>query len=408
MADVLQQSYRQVLRDRRLAFLLGGDVISKIGDGMVIVALPLQTLRIHGRLNPAVAISLIEAAPYALAVAASLLFGLGRRRFRPRGLMLADCVLRSVVLVGLAALAMAGLLPLWALGTALFFGCGLRLTAASARRLIATQLAAPESRFSVNALLGVSDSLAAYAIGPVIGGVLAAAVSPAFVLLLDGASFLVLLAVLFIAVPPMSKRNTDGGAESGWSILRTVPTAGWLFLVVVLFNLFYMPVEVALPLLVRHDFGAPASTLGAIWTGFGIGALLGAAVTNQLRRLPQVGLLIAIIGGWAGCVLLLAAASGPLVAAIALAVGGLIYAPFTPVAYSLVQDLLDPARHQPVLTLWSAGTAVAAPVGLALSGPLVQVAGVRGGMLTSALLTIALVPAAIMSHRKRRNSGISQ
>ena len=127
MTDTLQQSYRQVLRDRRLALLLGGDVISKIGDGMVIVALPLQTLRVHGRVNPALAISLIEAAPYALAVAVSLRFGLGRRRFRPRALMLADCLLRCLVLTGVAALAMAGRLPLWALGTVVCCsaaGCG--------------------------------------------------------------------------------------------------------------------------------------------------------------------------------------------------------------------------------------------------------------------------------------------
>ncbi len=118
MSHPVERSYLQVLRNRRLAVLLGGDVMSKIGDGMVIVALPLQTLRIHDGLNPAIAISLIEAAPYTLAVAVSLFFGLGRRRFRPRALMLTDCVLRFAVFTGVAVLALAQVLPLWLLGVA--------------------------------------------------------------------------------------------------------------------------------------------------------------------------------------------------------------------------------------------------------------------------------------------------
>ena len=37
-------SYWQVLRQRRLAGFLGGDFVSKAGDGMLLVALPLQML----------------------------------------------------------------------------------------------------------------------------------------------------------------------------------------------------------------------------------------------------------------------------------------------------------------------------------------------------------------------------
>ncbi len=183
--------------------------------------------------------------------------------------------------------------------------------------------------------------------------------------------------------------------------------AAWLFVVVFFFNFFYMPVEVALPLLVRGPFHASAGALGAIWTSFGIGALVGAVATNQLRRLPQTALLVSIIAGWAGCIVLLAAAPNAVVAGIALAVGGLIYAPFTPVAYSLVQGLLGPHEQQPVLTLWAAGTAVAAPIGLVLGGPLVQFIGIRGGLIASAVSTFALVPAAAQSAKRDRRTHLA-
>ncbi len=392
-------SYRQVLRDRRLALLISGDMVSKAGDGMVIVALPLQTLRVHGGLSPALAVALIEAAPYALAVAVSLVVGLGHRRFRPRALLATDCVLRFAVLTGVALLALADALPLWLLGVALFAGSGLRLLASSGRRLIATGLAGEEGRFAANGLLGTSDSVTAYVIGPVLGGILATAVSPGFVLLLDGLSFVALLVVVLVAVPPGTSEAAEGTAPSasGWMILRRIPVTAWLFAVVIFFNLFYMPVEVALPLLVRGPLHASGAALGYVWTAFGVGALVGAVATDRLRRLPQTALLVTIIGAWGGCVVVLALAPDVVVAAAAFAVGGLVYAPFTPVVYSLVQSRLDRDQQQPVLTLWAAGSAVAAPAGLLLGGPLIRFAGIRTGLIVSAVLTLALAPAALRS-----------
>jgi MFS family permease len=371
---------------------------SQVGDGMIVVALPLETLRIRGGINPALAVALIEAAPYVLAVAASLVFGLGRRRFRPRRLLVTDCGLRFLVFTGLAAMAFAHTLQFGVLAIALFLGSGLRLLGASSRRLIATGMVDSGSRFAVNGLLGTSSSLAAYIIGPALGGLLVSTTSPAVVLLLDGISFLALLIIGLTAIHDETTESTNE-ETAGWRILRRVPTAAWLLAVVFFFNLFYMPVEVALPLLVRGPLHASGTALGVIWTGFGIGALIGALSTNQLRRLPHIAVLVAIIGGWAGCVVLLALAHSVAVAVIALAIGGLIYAPFTPVVYSLVQGALDPDQQQPVLTVWAAGSAVAAPIGLVLGGPLVQFIGIRGGLITSAVLTFALVPAAARALR---------
>ena len=42
------RSYRDVLRNRHVAGLLLGDLLASVGTGMVIVAMPVQTLSIHG------------------------------------------------------------------------------------------------------------------------------------------------------------------------------------------------------------------------------------------------------------------------------------------------------------------------------------------------------------------------
>src|SRR5499426_1739252 len=106
------RSYRDVLRNRRVAGLLLGDLLSDIGTGMLIVAMPVQTLSIHGNVPKAIAIGLVEAAPFVLSTIFALFIGLGRVRVPPRTLLVADCVLRSVTFATLGALAVSDRLTL--------------------------------------------------------------------------------------------------------------------------------------------------------------------------------------------------------------------------------------------------------------------------------------------------------
>jgi MFS family permease len=248
--------------------------------------------------------------------------------------------------------------------------------------------------------------VAAYVAGPVLGGVLASNTDPGLVLLLDGASFAGMLVVVAVAVPSgrgaTAGEGRDAPPVSGWAVLRRVPVAAWLFVVDFLVDLFYMPVDVTLPLLVRGPLHASGAALGEIWTGFGVGAVAGAIAVNYLRRLPQITLLVVIIAGWAGCVIAVSLAPSVWAAAIAFAVGGLIWAPFGPIAYNLVQAALAPDEQQPVLTMWAAGVTIAQPLGLIVGGPLVQATGTRGGLAASAILTLLLVPIAARTTRSLR------
>ncbi|MFJ3671349.1 MFS transporter [Streptomyces sp. NPDC090106] len=397
-------TYRRVLRGGRLPVFLAGDLVSNLGDGMLLSALPLLALRVRGETSAAVAVSLVESAPYVLGTAFAFAVGLSKARIPPRALVVCDCLLRSALFTGLGVLALCDRLTLVPLVLALLCGSVLRMTALSSRRLIATAQVDPAGRLAVNSLLGTTSNLALYAAGPFLGGVLAAATEPGWALVFDGVSFLVLLGAVRLAVPPRAG-SVEGTTlpASGWSVLGRVPVAARLFVVVFCFNLFYMPVEVALPLLVDGGLGGSGTALGVIWGGFGVGALVGAMATNALRALPQQRLLVGVIALWALVPGLLALAPSVPVAAVVFFVGGVVYAPFVPVVYTFVQSVLDPAEQQPVLTLWAAGSALAGPVGLLLAGPLVVAAGTRGALLVSTLLTLALVPLAGARLRDRRS-----
>ncbi|MGN9911203.1 MFS transporter [Phytohabitans sp. LJ34] len=401
------QSYPEVLRDRRVAGLLLGDLLASVGTGMILVAMPVQTLSIHGGVPKAIAIGMVEAAPFVISTILALSIGLGRVRIPPRTLLVADCVLRSLTFATLGVLALTGHLTLPVLIAGLLIGATFRMAGSSSRRLLATSMVDETGRFAVNGLLGLNATFALYIVGPVLGGLIVASTSPGVALICDAAGALILLAAVAAAVPraraakqPDMPRRPPSH-ESGWRILRRRPVAARLLFVEFFFNFLYMPVEIALPLYVRAKLDADAAALGLMWGALGVGAFVGAALVNQLRHLPQRHLLIVIIALWALCPIALASVQSLTAAMVVFGLGGLVWAPFTPVVYSFLQSGLAPEEQQQVVTLWTTGATVAAPLGLAAGGPLIELAGTTGGLVLSGALTLLLVPVAAFAVLRR-------
>jgi MFS family permease len=409
-ANDANRSYREVLRDRHVAGLLLGDLVANVGTGVIIVAMPVQTLSIHGDVPKAVAIGLVEAAPFVLSTILALSVGLGRVRVAPRTLLIADCVLRSLTFTTLGVLAVADRLTLPVLIAGLLFGATFRMVGSSSRRLLATSMAGETGRFAVNGLLGLSATFAPYIVGPVLGGVIVATTSAGVGLFFDACGALILLAAVLISVPrAVEDRDAlrrPAAPESGWRILRRRPLAARLLVVEFFFNFFYMPIEVALPLYVRGTLDADASALGLLWGALGVGAVVGAALVNQLRNLPQRQVLIAIVGLWALCPIALAFVDDLAAAMIVFGLGGLVWAPFTPVAYSFLQSGVEPHEQQQVVTLWTTGSMVAAPLGLTVGGPLIEFAGTSGGLVLSGVLTLLLLPIAALAVLQRTPASV--
>ena len=227
-----------------------------------------------------------------------------------------------------------------ALIVGLLLGSIFRMAGSGHRRLLATSMVDDTGRFAVNGLLGLNSTFALYIVGPVLGGVIVAATSPGVALLADVAGALILLAAVVVAVPRVATDapRRSPARESGWRILRRRPVAARLLVVEFFFNFLYMPIEIALPLYVRGNLHADAAGLGLMWGALGVGAFVGAALVNQLRHLPQRHLLIAIIALWALCPIALASVDSLAAAMVVFGLGGLVWAPFTPVAYSFLQS----------------------------------------------------------------------
>jgi MFS family permease len=391
---VVERGYRLLLADPRLRWLAGAGLVSGVGDGITVVAVPWLALRLAQQQGIDEGLSVAAAATAATltGVPLALAAGFGRFRFNPRAMMLLDAVIRGASFFGMAWLAASGRLPLWLYVALLGCSALLHTVANSARRLVMTDLGGSTQRLAVNSLITTQQSIGAWTVGPALGGVLVAGAGPAAALAANGLSLLPSV-IAALALPGDAGRfgvdTTRLARRSGWDVLRRHPAVLGLLLLALGVDGLYYPVEVALPVHVAQRFGG-AAVLGAIWAGFGAGAVLGSVLTGLLSRIRPSAVLVTATAGWAVALAGFTASQHAWLAILAFAIGGLIWIPFNPVAVSLMQDALEPEDQQPMVALWTAVLQAVAPLSLVVSGPLVAGIGASNTLWCSAGATGAL------------------
>jgi hypothetical protein len=175
---------------------------------------------------------------------------------------------------------------------ALVFAIGIFLAPSfSAQRLILPELLGEDERVVAqgNALLEGVQRVCALA-GPATAGVLIAVLSPANVLYVDAATFVVSAATIALFVPARPVRAA--GEEGGHGLLagvrfllrdRLLAVLGGCALVV---NMLGQMLVAALPVLAYESFGGSSRVAGAFFAAFGAGAVAGSLVA--IRILPRV------------------------------------------------------------------------------------------------------------------------
>lgn len=387
--------YGRVVRQPVLRRLLPGVAVSAVGDGMSLVAVAWLAVQIAPPGREGIWTGLAVAAYSLPATVGTAVLGRLVRRFDGVLLVASDAVLRAIALGTIATLAIAGALSpgvyvvLLALSS-LLHAWGL----AGTYTLVAEHLPA-EDQMAGNALVSTFGH-ASFVIGPALAGVVAAGVGPGWVIALDALSFAALALTCWVvrgrhgraAVP---RALDDGTAQlGGWRTIAASPTLLALVVGTCVFFFLYGPVEVALPVHVATGLHGSAGLLGAFWTAFGVGAVLGGLSAGVLRNLPLWPVVIAVVVGWGASLLPLGLTGAVAPGLVGFAVGGLVYGPFTALTTTLFQRSCDPGVLSRVLATRSALTTPSTALGMLVGGPLVGALGARETLLASALATIAL------------------
>jgi MFS family permease len=145
-----------------------------------------------------------------------------------------------------------------------------------------------------------------------------------------------------------------------------------VLVVTLVYFLAYGPLEPALPVYSRDVLDTGAGGYGLLWSAFGAGALVGLATVPVVRRLRPGLALAGNALAWGTALLPLLIVTGIAPAMLALAVGGLIWAPYVTLESSLLQRLVPAHLLGRVFGVRRAVSAAAVPLGAAGGGLLLD------------------------------------
>jgi len=298
------------LRHRDYRFLVRGALVSLFGDGVFIVALPLQ---VYALSNIPTAMAMVGLVWTGAQVSMLLVGGWASDHFERRRLMMAADVVRAVAMGVIGVLSVIGALALWHL---LILGA---LVGASnaffnpAASSIVPDLIPDSDLPQANAFFGTARPAMARLLGPAAGGAIVGAAGPGGAFLLDAVTF-ALSAVLLARMrnqpaavelaADRSLASTLAGVREGLGFVRSHRWC-WVWLVGALFGLlaYTGPVDMLLPFILRNEMGLTPSQaayyLGAVLAFGGVGSITMSLLVGQLdlpRRFVTTMYLAEIVG----------------------------------------------------------------------------------------------------------------
>ncbi|MFI6053460.1 MFS transporter [Streptomyces violascens] len=372
---------------RPFRILWTGNAISAAGSSMTRIALVFSVLEIGGSVTD---IGLVMAGQVGAQVVFTLAGGVWADRLRRQFVMLTADVIRAAVQAVLAVLLLSGHAHVWHLVCGgVVFGSAQAFFGPASSGLIA-EIVPPEQLQRANALMTTCYSFFSV-VSPALAGVAIALVGPGLVLAIDAVTFVVnAISLAMLRLAP----RTIPAPGSFWADLREgwteMISRKWLCLTLIAHmfqNLAVVAYFVLGPAIADESLGG-ASSWGLIAAGYAAGAIVGGVVA---LRLSPVRPLIAGNLAFALTALPLLALAVPLplwaivVAAFISNMGGMF---LDAVWRASLQQLIPGEVLSRVDSYdWMIST-VAAPVGLALVGPLATATSKTSTLLGAAAMIV--------------------
>ncbi|WP_082312834.1 MFS transporter [Salinispora fenicalii] len=383
-------AYRPVLTDKRYSRLISASAVSFLGDGMALVGIPWLAIQLAKPDQGGVVAGLSLAAYTLPGALGALALGRWFGGLSAQKLVVASTGLRALGLATIAILAATDRLNAFSYIALLAASSLFSAWGNAGLYAIVSQLFADGRQLPANALLSVSQQISII-IGPAIAGMILLQLNGSAILAVNAGSYLILLTtVAHLKLPQQLAATRRTGVMAGFRILAQRPQLASLLLITAVFFFLYGPVEIGLPLYVAGNLAGSGQLLGAFWTAFGVGAVIGGFAGGALARAPRWPAVIAIIFGWGLTLLPFGMTDSTSATMTSFALGGLIYGPFPAFTISLFQQAADASELTSVLAARSAVTTTATPLGAALGGPLVTLWGAADTLLYSGIATITL------------------
>jgi MFS family permease len=382
-------------------------LLSALGNGVAFVVFPWLVLQ---RTGSAAAAGVVAAATAVPAIVTSLFAGTVIDVVGVRWTSIVSDLVSLVAVAAVPLLDQSLGLSLWALVALAALGALIDPAGVTAREVALPRLAT-NAHVSLDRANAVHEAVwgLALLIGPGVGGLLLATIGPIQALWVTAAGFAVsILCFAVLRVPGLGRPHASQRPERVWRgtvegirfvlsqrLLRRVAAWSTLFLGL------YLPVEaVLLPVFfsARDEPELLGVALAAIAAGGVAGSLLYAAVGKHLSR--DLVLAVALVAAGVGLCAMATLPPFPLLVVASIAVG-VMYAPVQPLVNIAMQSLTPLALQGRVFGVIGSAALAAGPLGYLVTGPLVELIGLRPTflLLAGVFLLCAIILAASGSLR---------
>jgi MFS family permease len=389
------------LHVRNFRLFFSGQLISQIGNWLTLVA---QTLLVLKLTDSGVALGLLAVAQFGPVLLLGAFAGLVADRSDKRKLLLIVQSLAMLQSFCLAALVFSGRPPVLAIyGVALLGGFAIAFDNPARRSFVVEMV--PEEDISNAVSLNSALMTGSRVVGPALAGLLITTVGFGWCFLLDGLSYLAVLAGLWRMDPtrlrsaPVTPRG-KGQVREGLRYARSVPEL-WIPLVMMaVVGTLAFNFQTVLPLFVTRDLGGSDVTFTLLMSVVSAGSLVGALATARRRRISIHMVSVSAVAFGVAMGALALAPNQPVAFAVGLAMG-LSSIAFMTASTAIVQVTSAPSMRGRVLALQAMVFLGSTPIGGPIVGTISQRFGARYSLALGAVATIAAGVFGVLNVRRR-------
>jgi MFS family permease len=388
-----------LLRNGPLRALIAAEIVSTTGSQMTWLALPWFVLTTSGS---ATRMSFVVAAEV---IGMGLMTLPGSRllsRFGARRTMLVCDGARAPLIVLIPALYWAGALSFPVLLVIAFATGAMTAPYFSSQKVILPELLGEDEQIVTEAsALTQAATRVTLLLGPVLAGVLIGVIGAPSVLIVDGATYVVsfLLVAMFLPRrPPLPAPEEGRAIRTAIRFIAREPLLRIWNPALAIGDMAWTAFFITVPVLVVARFGADARIAGWLFASFGVGAILGNAISYRVaRRVDGMKLVATFILGQALPLWLLSLSVPAVALSAVLVTSGIANGIVNPPIHAALTLRIPPALRPTVMPTMMLSWTILQPIGLFVAGPVLDAFGAEPVLIAFAAIQTLMMSAVAVS-----------
>jgi len=365
----------RALKHRNYQLFFSGQSISLIGTWMTRIATSWLVYKLTGS---ALLLGVVGFAGQIPSFALAPFAGVIVDRYNRHRMLVLTQVLAMIQSVAMAVLALTGYIEIWHVIVLSVFQGVINAFDMPARQSFVVEMV--EDRNDLPNAIALNSSMvnAARLVGPSIGGVIIAAVGEGWCFMIDGISYLAVIASLLMMklTPKMvetvkKQMNVAEQFREGFEYVRNSPPISKILLLLAFVSLVGMPYTVLMPIFANEILHGGPNTLGFLMAASGVGALSGAVFLASRKSVLGLGKMIPLMAGVFGAGLIAFSFSRVIWLSMILMVAtGLGFMIQMATSNTLIQTIVDEDKRGRVMSFYTMAFMGTAPFGSLLAGTL--------------------------------------